>query len=277
MGRGISIAKFTDNIPNEDSFKVVPKCLVISDGAGGCGVFANEWSKYLVEKLDENKPILSFKELDKWVDSIWEPFYQSHEQKAKSYDGIFQSKFYTEGSNATIATVWKHTPNSYLWMTYGDSVVFHYNKISHNLEHSFSKLSDFSKPPYLISCKDPLQEEGFKCGEFNVDDNSVVFACSDALSHYVLMMYMMSHYDKYHEEIDEILNSRSSDSPMVGLAASIDNLDFYIDVITKLENASKSEHDFSMLMKDLYSRGLIDIDDFTIAFLKYDNEPCNTL
>lgn len=277
MKRGVSIAKFTDNIPNEDSLTVDSKCLVVSDGAGGCGVFSDEWSKYLVEKLDRNKPIVSFEQLDKWVDSIWEPFYQSHEEKAKLSDGIFQSKFYAEGSYATIAAVWKQDKNRYLWMTYGDSVVFHYNKISNNLEHSFTKLCDFSKPPYLISCKDPLQKEGFKSGEFLVDDNSVVFACSDALSHYVLMMYMMSHHDKYHEEIEEILKSKSSDSYMVGLAATIDCFDFYTDVITKLEDVSESEEDFSLLMQELYSRGLVDIDDYTIAFLKYDNEPCNTL
>lgn len=51
-------------------------------------------------------------------------------------------------------------------MAYGDSVVFHYNVQTGILEHSFTKLADFSNPPRLISCKDPLEEEGFRCGDF---------------------------------------------------------------------------------------------------------------
>ena len=275
MAKGVSLKKFTDNIPNEDSYRYSSSFIAISDGAGGCGVFADEWSKYLVDHLSENKPITSYEELDLWVEEIWESFYQEHETIALKYDGIFQSKFYSEGSCATIAAAWIVDDHHCKWMTYGDSVVFHFNKKTQTLEYSFTKLSDFSKPPYLISCKDPLQEEGFNCGEFTIDEDSIVFACSDALSHYVLMMYMVSDYDNYHQEIETIANNQSSDSSMIGIATSIDRLDYYRDVILKLEDASSSEDDFSIFMKNLHNRGLVDIDDFTIVFLKYDDEACS--
>jgi hypothetical protein len=275
MSIGVSLKKFTDNIPNEDSCRIERDFIAISDGAGGCGVFANEWSKYLVDNLPNNTPITSYEELDKWVDGIWEPFFQNHEQIALKYDGIFQSKFYAEGSCATIAAIWRDGSKHCQWMSYGDSVVFHYNKKTGKLEHSFTSLVDFSKPPYLISCKDPMQAEGFRSGCFTIDDDSVVFVCSDALSHYVLMMYMVTDYDKYKQEIAAIVRNQSIDSTMIGIATSIDNINFYTDIILKLEDVVSSEEDFAKFMKELYKRGLIEIDDYTIVFLKCDDEKCN--
>ena len=143
-------------------------------------MFADEWSQYLIEQLPKNKPITSFTELDEWVDSIWESFYNEHEEKAKQGDGILLNKFYNEGSCATIAAAWKIQEKVAKCMAYGDSVVFHYSFQTGILEHSFTKLADFCNPPRLVSCKDPLEEEGFKHGEFVLDDSSVVFAASDA-------------------------------------------------------------------------------------------------
>ena len=81
-------------------------------------MFADEWSQYLIEQLPKNKPITSFSELDEWVDSIWESFYNEHEEKAKQGDGILLNKFYNEGSCATIAAAWKiqvHPKNEWAW------------------------------------------------------------------------------------------------------------------------------------------------------------------
>ena len=44
MNRGVSIAKFNDHVANEDAFYSSDTCIAVSDGAGGCGLFANEWS-----------------------------------------------------------------------------------------------------------------------------------------------------------------------------------------------------------------------------------------
>ena len=94
MNRGVSIAKFNDHVANEDAFYSSDTCIAVSDGAGGCGLFANEWSEYLVKHLPKDKPVVSFKELDEWVDGIWEPFYNEHEERAKEGDGILLNKYY---------------------------------------------------------------------------------------------------------------------------------------------------------------------------------------
>ena len=67
---------------------------------------------------------------------------------------VWLNKFYNEGSCATVAAAWKTNDEECRWIAYGDSVVFHYN------------------PPRLVSCKDPLEEEGFRSGVFHIDNAS---------------------------------------------------------------------------------------------------------
>ena len=107
-----------------------------------------------MEHLPKDAPLCSFAEFDEWVDGIWEAFYNEHEERAKEGDGILLNKFYNEGSCATVAAAWKTNDEECRWIAYGDSVVFHYN------------------PPRLVSCKDPLEEEGFRSGVFHIDNAS---------------------------------------------------------------------------------------------------------
>lgn len=266
MHRGVSIAKINDHVVNEDSFFSSEQCIAVSDGAGGCGLFANEWSKYLIGHLPKRQPIITFRELDDWVDGIWEPFYNEHEERAKSGDGILLNKFYNEGSCATIAAAWKSSDAECRWIAYGDSVVFHYSRKTGIMEHSFTKLADFSKPPRLVSCKDPLEEEGFKSGVFSLDASSIVFAASDALSHYILMMYELSKCLDYREELSEEYLKQSGNSQLLKTAETI-KFDFEKDVVNQLLETSESETSFKGYIEDLYEKGLIDMDDFTfVAF-----------
>lgn len=262
--RGVSIPKINDTVANEDSFFSTEQCIAVSDGAGGCGLFANEWSRYLIEHLPKEQPITSYQELDEWVDGIWESFYNEHEEKAKCGDGILLNKFYNEGSCATIAAAWMSAVAECRWMAYGDSVVFHYSRKTGILEHSFTKLSDFSNPPRLVSCKDPLEEEGFRSGVFSLDDSSIVFAASDALSHYILMMYELSKCKDYREELAEEALKQSGNSQLLKTAETI-KFDFEKDVIDLLLDASESEGSFKKCMEELYGKGVIDMDDFTFV------------
>lgn len=273
-----TLKKITDNIPNEDYCRVKDDMIAISDGAGGCGVFASEWAQYLVDKIflrSNETPIVEFKQLDDWIGEIWESFYNEHELKAKGYDGIFQTKFYQEGSYATLAVVWKTGADVCHYITYGDSVVFHYSKSKRIFNHSFTKLADFSKPPYLVSCKDQLHEEGFRAEDFKIEDDSVVFAASDALSHYILMMYYVTHKKEYKGEIEEILNGHSSEAQMMSIALNDKKITFDM-LISKLQDISHDQDSFDDFVKSLYHRGVLDIDDYTLAILKYDNTLCST-
>ena len=142
--KALSISKFEEGLINEDAAKVTQEWIAVSDGAGGGGVFADKWSRYLVNNIP-NEPIDNYSSFNDWIDSIWEPFYNEHEEIAKREGGMFLNKFYDEGSFATLVVVWKNGR----WISYGDSVAFCYDRVSGKLQHSFGHLADFNLPPHL--------------------------------------------------------------------------------------------------------------------------------
>ena len=258
--RTISLSKFEESIINEDAAIALKEVIAVSDGAGGGGVFADRWSKYLVEHLSD-EPITDYESFDKWIDNIWEPFYNDCEEKAKKEGGMFLNKFYDEGSFATLVAVWKNGQ----WMSYGDSVAFCYNYKNGALQYSFTKLVDFNKPPYLINCKDPLAVEGFRCGKFVMDDDCIVFAASDTLAHYILMIYEVAHKDVFESELKEAINAQTKNSNFIKTCMSQRKIDFE-DVIKKLL-LCKNVGNYKKHLESLKKKGLIGHDDYTIAVM----------
>lgn len=259
--RAISLAKFEDGIVNEDAVIARENAIAVSDGAGGGGVFAERWSQYLVDNLPE-KTIKNYKAFDKWIDGIWEPFYNNCEEEAKKVGGLFLNKFYDEGSFATLVAVWKDGT----WISYGDSVAFCYNKKTGKLQHSFTRLSNFNNPPYLINCKDPLDKKGFRTGKFIVDDDCIVFAASDTLAHYILMMYEVSHRDWYGEELILAVDAQTKNSNFLKSAMRLRKIDFAKDVIQKLENC-QYPNQLRLHIERLKRWGFIGHDDYSLVIM----------
>lgn len=266
MITGVSIPKNTGKNPNEDSYVKTDDFFAVSDGAGGCGVFSDKWSDYLVNHLPEKTPLTDAEEFDKWLDDICDTFYVQCEEIAKGLDPMFLNKFYKEGTFATLAAVWKISSNECKCITYGDSVVFHYDYKTKELEHSFTKLSDFSNPPYLINVLEPITKSAFKTRTFTLTDSSVIFAATDALSHYILMMYMASKLNVYENELKEIISKQNPNSRFVSLA--IDQVVNFDEVLNKLICSVQNEKDFESSIRELNLNGLIDIDDYTLVVLK---------
>ncbi len=257
--RALSISKIEEGIINEDAAIAKDNVIAVSDGAGGGGVFADRWSNYLVEHLPET-PITGYEAFDQWIDGIWEPFYNQYEEIAKKEGGLLLNKFYDEGSFATLVAIW----NDGRWISYGDSVAFCYNRETGALQHSFGKLVDFDNPPYLVNCKDPSDEKGFRCGKFLLNDESVVLATSDALAHYIIMMYEVAHKDSFSEELEVALNAQTKDSSFIKTAMAIRKIDFEQDVIHKLLNC-KNTYNFKRHIQSLRKKGLIAHDDYSLV------------
>lgn len=259
--RALSITKFEENITNEDATIARENVIAISDGAGGCGLFAECWSRYLVDHLPD-EPMADFKTFDKWIDGIWEPFYNECEEKAKMAGGMFLNKFYDEGSFATLMSVWRNGQ----WISYGDSVAFCYNKETEELQHTFGRLVDFNSPPYLINCKDPLVEDGFKTGRFSIDKDCVVFAASDTLAHYILMMYEVAHREKFVDELQTAIDAQTKNSNFIKTAMTLESMDFGNDVVKKLQNCSTWPF-LKNHIKALRKKGLIGHDDYSFVIM----------
>lgn len=271
--KSVSIPKFREKV-NEDAVFARNGLIAVSDGAGGGGVFADEWSRYLVDNLP-NEPILNFPEFDSWLEHIWEKFYNEHEELAKAQGGLFLNKFYDEGSFATLVAVWKVSESECRWISYGDSVAFCYDRAKGELQHSFSKLADFNNPPYLINCKDPLDEKGFRSGTFKTSKTAVVFCASDALSHLILMLYetwlqtLGSH--RYDKEIEDAINAQTRNSQYVKLALGHSpDFDAKMKYFLRL---SKREVVFQSGMNNHRDRlKLIADDDYSLAVMDYNDK-----
>lgn len=264
--RSISIGKFEKNTINEDAVCARKNLIAVSDGAGGGGLFADRWSRYLVRHLP-SAPITSPEQLDEWIGTIWEAYYDKAEESAKKFGGMTLDKFYDEGSFTTLAAVWAQNNDTCRWMTYGDSVVFHYDYVTKRLTHSFSGLADFNNAPYLINCKDELNPEGFRNGIFPLTKNSIVFVASDALSHYILMMYELSHTEEYATEIEMTKAAKSKNCNLISKAQSMPNTHFEKKVIEKLRKAVYDKAVFLKWIESLYSKGIIALDDYSLAIM----------
>ena len=262
-----SMAKPGEETPNEDSAYIDASCLALSDGAGGCGLYADRWSHYLVSQLDKQTPLMGYEALDSWVEQIWQPFYNDCEAMAKEGDAMLLNKFYSEGSCATLVAAWIGDNRECRWIAYGDSVLFHYNRATGELWHSFTSVADFDNPPHLISCKDPLTPVGFSEGSLALTESSVLFAASDALSCIVLMMYQVSRWTEYADELEALIAEHSSGSHRVQLARAM-KFDFYEDVLKRLIDSASSGETFAQQMHAWLDEGLLELDDYTVAFLK---------
>lgn len=263
--RCISIAKPELGSINEDAVITRPSCIAVADGAGGGGVFAERWSQYLLSQLPDT-PMETFAQLDQWIDSIWEPYYNECEELAKSMGGgMLLSKFYEEGSFSTLAAIWQ--TDRFHWATYGDSVAFCYHWKTQELQYSIRHLSDFTNAPYLISCKDPLDSKGFASGSFDCSEDGIYFVASDAIAHYILMMYMVSHPDRFKDELDTVLQSRTKNSTYVKTALSIVKPDFDA-ILSKLLTCIGHRHNLARHLDKLRRQSLLALDDYSIGVMQ---------
>ena len=258
--RAFSIGKLEEGLVNEDAALAKTGLIAVSDGAGGGGLFADKWSKYLVEHLPD-EPITDYPAFDKWIDGIWEPFYNDCEKKAQKEGGMLLNKFYDEGSFATLVAVW----NGGEWMSYGDSVAFCFDRDTGGLQHSFGRIVDFNHPPYLINCKDPSDEKGFRSGTFTINPNCVVFAASDALAHYILMMYEVTHKEQFTEELQEAVAAQTKNSSFIDMALGMKKVDFE-ERIEKIVNC-KNSWNLKQHLQSLRNKRLIAHDDYSLAIL----------
>ena len=77
-----------------------------------------------------------------------------------------------------------------------------------------------------MNCKDPTNEKGFKSGKFDISQNNIVFVTSDALAHYILMMYEVAHKEEFESELQEAINAQTKDSNFIKSCMSQRKIDF---------------------------------------------------
>lgn len=174
--------------PNEDAALADPEQarFAVADGAGGTGIFSGPWAQYLLNKLPP-QPISSYPELTQWLDQIWEPFYQEKAAELED-DGLRLTKFYAEGSAATLLAIWKHEKQVH-WMAYGDSNLLWLDAAG-KYKGSFpaKALADFTQFPHLVNWNDEwMRPVGFAKGIVTPTADDRLLLATDALSQSLLL------------------------------------------------------------------------------------------
>lgn len=259
----ITIGKISDSGTIEDCSRSSKNMIAVCDGAGGCGIFTDEWSKYLINNLNDNKPIKSYTQLCQWIDGIWEPFFDKKQSEINSADSFVQNKFYDEGSYSTLAAMWRCGPKRKMiyWCTFGDTACFAYSNTTGKLTLLSHKIvQEYHSNPNLINWKSIPSTKGFRSGKTMARKNTVFFIVSDALAYYITMAYELT---KGKNNIDH--------TALINIALKIKEKginNFSKNIIKPLMHSTKSEECFTSHIKQLYESGRINNDDYSISWIK---------
>jgi hypothetical protein len=97
---------------------------------------------------------------------------------------------------------------------------------------------------------------------FKVD--AIIFCTSDALAHYILMMYELSHRNTFADELQEAERTGTRESAFIKNVSSA-KFDFRKDVLLKLMNC-KSRYTLEKHISKLLKNKLIALDDYSFTF-----------
>lgn len=121
---------------------------------------------------------------------------------------------------------------------------------------------EFNNQPFLLNYLDKINPQGVRTGSFEIGSDSVLIVATDALSHYILMMYMLSHKDLYANELERAIKASTKNSNYILAASSLPKIDFYNDVIKKL---FLSDCNLKRHLTRLYKEGGLALDDYSVV------------
>jgi hypothetical protein len=258
---------------NEDCLRSKLPSIVVSDGAGGTGLFADKWSAYLCERISL-KPICNFEDLCVWQDSIWEDFYNEYKPIAEE-KGI-GGKFLEEGSSATLVALWQ-VEEQFYWCTYGDSVLFHFDKKALKFAN-INNPSQFNQSPWLLNWKDTPNEKGFQAGTFTLEKGDKLLVATDTLAQYILIAFLTS-TNTNEALLNELAESgsRLANCYQQMVNVGYTDLSFHSDILTPLRQNLDSEQDFESYLQKLYQQDVIGLDDYSLIWIEDTNITESTL
>jgi hypothetical protein len=256
-----------DKSANEDNFICSLPIVVVSDGAGGTGLFADKWSEYLCNYVSQS-PIKNFQDLCNWQESIWEDFYKKYKTIAEE-KGI-GGKFLEEGSSATFVALWEET-NQLHWCTYGDSVMFHFRK-KELLFANIQNPNQFNESPFLLNWKDTPDNRGFQSGIRIPKKGDKIIILTDTLAQYLLIAYLVCNKSKTNNTMLENLmqsGTRLASTCNEMIRQDYKNLDFTKDILSPIQNSLDTKEDFEKYTQEIYKKGLLGLDDYSMVLLNF--------
>lgn len=257
-------------IPNEDNIrKKNPFC--VADGAGS-GIFSGEWSAWLCKKLP-GKPIKSAAQMDQWIDTIWEEFYDRYRLEAAKNE--LAQTFLYHGSFSTLAAVWMppFAKQKCSITSYGDSVVMIFDLRTEKMIYcSIKKLDQFLDSPSLVNWNQRINKNNFEYHEMVLPSRFLILIASDALAQYLLFSYFLTMHNT--ESISQINQIRQTQGRLSVIIEKLNNrfnskISFFSSVLSPLILTLKKTYlfdysEFTSYVENLKKEGLLASDDYTL-------------
>jgi serine/threonine protein phosphatase PrpC len=264
-----SLSKSTP-VENEDKFHLSndEKFISVSDGAGGFGLFANEWASCLVDQI--NIQHIGTKEIfGNQLKQLKIDYFNQKEEWLNENNPEYLEKFFREGSAATYVGVhFREDVSVFRAIAYGDSAFFLYRPLNNSLIASNVNLETYIQYPYLIDCIDPEIDPAqlfFEDIEYQKGD--VLILASDAIAQYLLINFMLSN-PEYSNTINQFLNYPHSLANFINanLEIQANSSSPFISLIEKLFQFN--QEDFQDFIKELQLNQCIGTDDYTLILME---------
>ncbi|WP_420149477.1 hypothetical protein [Spirosoma sp.] len=259
---GKDVPRFPDN---EDAWRADDEAgfWAVADGAGGGGIYAAEWARYLVDNVPP-EPFTDIDALSHWLGQIWEPFYSQFSGPAQA-DAVKAYKWAQEGSYATLATLHR-LGDTFHWATYGDAVVLAFNPHTARLQTSVPDLRLFSHPPHLLNWNADPVAAGFRAGQWTHEPGQTYALLSDTLALCVLMAWHT------HTGSTDVLRELASQPTALGQRAANWLLrgcaDFVADVWQPLSTGLTNQRFFQACTRNGHKKSLLGPDDYTMILIQ---------
>ncbi len=255
--------------PNEDAIGVSldSKILALSDGAGGSGVEAHQWSQYLIQHLPD-QPILEFTALEKWQEEIWETYFERIKAELQTTNPDALAKLVKEGSSATLIAAWLQNYEVKL-MAYGDSVCMHFSA-AQKLRDCNLKLRDFLHSPFLLNCNEPPLAAGFWAQTRQLEPGDHLLLASDAIGQFILGYCACLDKDTpVAEGFQEILDSPFRSSVLLtGMRKYLVDNPGAPSLLDMLWDAVETPAKFRSFTNEKLEAGLLGLDDYSLIMVK---------
>lgn len=248
---------------NEDSFAIHDNFYVLSDGAGGLGMFAKEWADTLTHNL---KHFTDFNTLETEIHQLKIQFYEKQENFLEHHREYFADKFFTEGSAATLVLA-GCIENSIHLISYGDSGVFAYNKQTKSLTTNLNA-DILSSYPELINCiSSNIHSNKWYHKVLCLAKVDYLILASDAVAQYLRLVYAVNHNEKdFLEQLYSLKTAISSKVEFFLKHKAV--LPCFDELIQRCIHALASSDTFEQFCKELHEKQFLDYDDYTLMIIE---------
>jgi hypothetical protein len=242
----------------------------LSDGAGGYGFYASEWSEHLVKKaLERTTPFETKEAFINWFNELRQPFYQEYERIAESESAAnsqytnWLEAYKEEGSAATFISVKRVSETEVEVLAFGDSLAIQLNATFSCLNRTISALYQFTQNPDLLCSNEALTTpERVYLERWEVSPTDTLLVSSDSLGQLILMLVLFLGKEKP-DAAEELKKVKSSPYPLGNFLDEIEKIEDPASVLERLV-ALEDEAAFSAFCKEYLEAKMLQMDDYSL-------------